>query len=473
LSAQPAPTKSYRGQSKHKGSIYNYLLNDPTFKRWFENEKRGSTATAYERLRRMGQLHKRYNKLPADFPALGAQGATDFIDTMITEMEDEGIAPNYAANFKKALVSWLNWNNIQLTRRLKIKDRGQNVKYTDEQIPLPDEVQKVLDRATPREKTCISFMAYAGCRIEVLGDLTGENGLKLRDLPELEIKNNTVTFTAMPIRVIVRANLNKARHQYETFLNQQGATYFQQYIEWRMSEKIVRMARKKKDEEPAKIVIPPEPLTPDSPVVTAERLSIGQFLRSNQINGIIKRAITGAGYNWRPYVFRAFFAENMTSAERKRTIIEEDRVWWMGHKGTIEAVYTKTNKRLNPGKLTELREAYKEAAEQYLTPHKATYVPLEQAGNELKRLYLAQYGKMTDEEIGKLGDLTNYTFPQLTEIVEKRKKPTRKEEAKSPERQIMVPVGKVDEIGKYLKKGYTFAKEQPIPKHAILEIPSQ
>jgi hypothetical protein len=135
-------------------------------------------------------------------------------------------------------------------------------------------------------------------------------------------------------------------------------------------------------------------------------------------------------------------------------------------------VYTKANKRLNPGKLTELREAYKQAADQYLTPHKATYVPLEQAGNELKRLYLAQYGRMSDEEIGKLGDLTNYSFPQLTEIVEKKTKPAR-EKTKSPERQIMVPVGKVDEIGKYLKKGYTFAEEQPIPKHAILEIPPQ
>lgn len=472
MSTQPAPTKSYRGQSKHQGSIYNYLLNDPTFKRWFENEKRGSTATAYERLRRMGQLHKRYNKLPADFAALGAQGATDFIDTMITEMENEGVAPNYTANFKKALVSWLNWNSIQLTRRLKIKDRGQNVRYVDEPIPLPDEVQKVLDTASPRQKTCISFIAYAGCRLEVLGDLNGENGLRLQDLPELKIQNNTVTFTAIPTRVIVRANLNKARHQYETFLNQPGCLYLEQYLEWRMGEKVVRMARKKKDDEPAKIILPPEVLTPKSPVVTAERLSVGECLRSNQINGIIKRAIVAAGYNWRPYVFRAFFAENMTSAERKRTIIEEDRVWWMGHRGTIEAVYTKTNKRLNPGKLTELREAYKQAADLYLTPHKATYVPLEQAGNELKRLYLAQYGKMSDPEIGELGDLTNYSFPQLTEIVEKRKKPTTKEQ-KTPQQQVvMIPNTKVEEINRYLKKGYTFADNQPVPKHVVLEIPS-
>jgi hypothetical protein len=54
----------------------------------------------------------------------------------------------------------------------------------------------------------------------------------------------------------------------------------------------------------------------------------------------------------------------------------------MGHKGGIETVYTKNNKRLKPGKVIELREAYKQASDLYLTPHKATYVPLEQAGND-------------------------------------------------------------------------------------------
>lgn len=63
----------------------------------------------------MGQPHKRHNKLPADFAALSAQGATDFIDTMITEMESHGVASNYTASLKTAQISWLNWNSIQLT----------------------------------------------------------------------------------------------------------------------------------------------------------------------------------------------------------------------------------------------------------------------------------------------------------------------------------------------------------------------
>jgi hypothetical protein len=162
---------------------------------------------------------------------------------MIGEMEKEGITPNYAANFKKALVSWLDWNKIHLTRRLKIKDRGQNVRFLDEQIPLPDEVQRVLDSADLRQKVCISFIAYAGCREEVLGDIEGENGLRLRDLLEMKIEDGKVSFTGIPTRVVVRANLNKARHQYETFLNEQACNYLSQYLEWRMSEKTVRIAK--------------------------------------------------------------------------------------------------------------------------------------------------------------------------------------------------------------------------------------
>jgi hypothetical protein len=49
----------------------------------------------------------------------------------------------------------------------------------------------------------------------------------------------------------------------------------------------------------------------------------------------------------------------------------------------------------------------------------ANHVALEQARNELKRLCLAGHGRVSDEEIGKLSDLANDSFPQLREIVEK------------------------------------------------------
>jgi hypothetical protein len=138
-------------------------------------------------------------------------------------------------------------------------------------------------------------------------------------------------------------------------------------------------------------------------------------------------------------------------------------------------VYTKHNKHLNPGKLAELRDAYKKASDLHLTPQQATFIPLEQAGNELKRLVLADYGGMTDQEVGELGELSNYTFQQLREIVTKRKPPAtqRKQPQPTQQQQIMIPSRMVNEIKRHLKKGYVLRKEnQVIKNQVILELPT-
>jgi len=97
----------------------------------------------------------------------------------------------------------------------------------------------------------------------------------------------------------------------------------------------------------------------------------------------------------------------------------------------------------------------------------------EEASNEFKRIYLAEYGRMSDQEIDKLGDLANYSFQQLTSIVEKRKPTTPREQgSKLPQEQIMVPVRKVDEINKYLKKGYEI-KIELSNKQVVLYIPER
>ncbi len=78
---------------------------------------------------------------------------------------------------------------------------------------------------------------------------------------------------------------------------------------------------------------------------------------------------------------------------------------------------------------------------------------------------------MSDDEIGSLGDLTNYSFPQLIEIVEKTKSPARREQAKLPQQHIIIPVRKVDEINRYLKKGYRIRRELS-NKQVVLELPT-
>ena len=66
---------------------------------------------------------------------------------------------------------------------------------------------------------------------------------------------------------------------------------------------------------------------------------------------------------WRPYVLRAFFDTQLLIAESRGKIAHDFRVFFMGHKGSIEAKYT-TNKSILSKLLTdEMREAFRKSQE--------------------------------------------------------------------------------------------------------------
>jgi hypothetical protein len=78
-------------------------------------------------------------------------------------------------------------------------------------------------------------MAFTGLRPHTLGDLRGQEGLKLRDLPELTVEGQSVTFTIIPARIVVRPSLSKARHKYFSFLTEQSCEYLKAYLEERLA----------------------------------------------------------------------------------------------------------------------------------------------------------------------------------------------------------------------------------------------
>ncbi len=60
---------------------------------------------------------------------------------------------------------------------------------------------------------------------------------------------------------------------------------------------------------------------------------------------------------------RPFFDTQLLIAESKGKVAHDFRVFWMGHKGSIEAVYTTNKGRLPEALLTEMREAFKRSEE--------------------------------------------------------------------------------------------------------------
>ena len=68
-------------------------------------------------------------------------------------------------------------------------------------------------------------------------------------------------------------------------------------------------------------------------------------------------------FEWRPYILRAYFDTQLLIAESKGKIAHDFRVFFMGHKGSMEARYT-TNKGMLPEMLTtEMHGAFARAEE--------------------------------------------------------------------------------------------------------------
>ncbi|MEM2760672.1 MAG: hypothetical protein QXW73_07790, partial [Nitrososphaerales archaeon] len=89
-------------------------------------------------------------------------------------------------------------------------------------------------------------------------------------------------------------------------------------------------------------------------------------------------------FQWRPYVLRAYFDTQLLIAESRGKIAHDFRVFFMGHKGTIEAKYT-TNKGILPEALIdEMCEAFKRS-EKFLDLELSEEDPLLKQKEQLHR----------------------------------------------------------------------------------------
>jgi len=68
-------------------------------------------------------------------------------------------------------------------------------------------------------------------------------------------------------------------------------------------------------------------------------------------------------FKWRPYVLRAYFDTQMLLAESHGKISHPYRVFFMGHKGYIEARYTTNKRRLPENLIEDMRNAFAASAE--------------------------------------------------------------------------------------------------------------
>ena len=267
----------------------------------------------------------------------------DFVIKMI----GEGKKGAYVSKFKHTIGSWLSFNDVDYKIRINIPNENINETTENEKVPTSDEVARILRKATPRGRVSISLMAFAGLRPEVLGSYEGDDGLTLGDIEDLDIE--ALEFTVKPVRINVKASLNKARFKYFTFLGDEGRRYVIDYLYERKAAG--------------------EILKDKSPLLVPNALNYKtkwKNLRTMLVTREIRDAIRSAGLTMRPYILRAYFATALDIAESKGMISHPWRQFLMGHKGDIEAVYS-TNKRPLPEKVDEMRAAYLKSSEYFET----------------------------------------------------------------------------------------------------------
>jgi len=412
-------------------------------KRWFDNLAAKSIITASVYLRTLG-LYCELNKTnPKDIIKLAETKVfrDNFMD-FVRRLEKEGKAGSYIARFKKVLHSWLSYNGLNVKLKVNIAGEYDTPMIARERVPNKEELEKIIRMATPRARVSIALMAFSGLRPETLGNYNGMDGLRLGDFIEAKISDNEIEFTKLPTMLIVRKSLSKARHQYFTFVPEQTITYIKDYL--------------------AKRVKQGEKLGKDTPLLGFDPrgLKKNNFLRTTLVTRDIKEAILKAGFNWRPYVLRAYFDTNMIIAESKGKISHPYLQFLMGHKGDIEARYSTNKGVLPPDMIEDMRNAYK-ACEPFLTtlikPLEESNIVKEAKIEALKSMAKSLLGiDLLEVKIAKEKELSKeLTKDEELELYENELKKLR-EGKHNPQRIIYE-----NELEKYLNEGWQFIATLP------------
>ena len=423
-------------------SEYSSLLENAKIRRWYENISRGSRVTADVYLRRLGYFCNRFKLSPERMLDLDDEKLQDFLSDAITNLEKENYAGSYIQSLLKTIRSWLLFNRRELKVNLKIKGAEETPTLKHEKVPTKDELRKIFLSGDKRARVACVLVAHSGLRIEVLGNYLGDDGLRVRDLPEMEIKDGKVEFKKVPTLVIVRRELSKARHQYFTFLSEEGCEYLKDYLEERIRKG--------------------ETVGGESPIITP-KYKVKPFIRAINIGDIIRGAIRKAGFPWRPYVLRSYFDTQLMLAESKGLVLRDYRTFWMGHKGDIENRYTTNRQKLPEEVVEDMREAYRRSQE-YLQTTKVESASEERIRDAFRRQLLLIAGFRQDE-VDKM-DLSSIDDEEFQKMVRNRLLGT---VANNGARQKII---RLDDLEGYIAQGWEFVAQLP-NERAIVKLPFQ
>ena len=306
-----------------------------------------------------------------------------------------------------------------MRRKVKIKGLNDTPTLRDNQ-PITSSLLRQLYQVSPLKVKCIiALLAGSGIRPEVIGKDDGSDGLRLGDIPELEIEAGKVKFRKTPPMLIVRQELSKARHQYFTFITKEGCEFLSHYLVERMKAG--------------------ELLTPASSLIAPEVVkgSVKSFMMTRKLGCLVRKRLRQCGIKARPYDLRTRFDTQLMLAESHGRMLRDYRVFFMGHKGDIEHRYTVNRRNLPYEVVEDMREAFQKS-QRYLSSEAN-----EDSEGLRERAYrqLLTLAGFTDKEIDdqRLLDLKD---EQLATRIKERLKPIAPavEQSGSSMQQKLIPI---------------------------------
>jgi len=425
------------------GSKYKHLLVDQDVRRWYENLEAKSIITATVYFRTLGLYCDLLKTTPkAILKEAPSKKFRDGFTDFIRKMEKDGRAGSYIERFKKVIISWTAYNNLDVKLKVNIKGSSETPTIANERVPSKDELSRIIRMASPRGRVSVASIAFGGLRPESLGDYLGTDGIRLGDFTEAKISDSGIEFEKVPAILLVRAALSKGRQPYFTFVGNEAITYVQEHLQERVKSG--------------------EKLTSHSALLAFDPRGVrkNQFLRTNLVTRDIKEAIVKAGFSWRPYVLRAYCDTGMIIAESKGLISHPYLQFLMGHKGDIEARYSTNKGRLPPTMIEEMREAYKKC--EPLLSTKAESASEEQIKKTLREQFLLVAG-FKKEEVEKM-NLNEISDEELQNAVRQRLVGMM---TGNGSRQKVIPI---QEVRSFIGQGYEYVASLP-DGGAIVKVP--
>ena len=377
---------------------YGYLLKDKDIERWKHSVDSGSKITGDVYLRRLGSFCAEMGKTPQQLLKMKDKALADLIDDYVILKEKKGNAGSYINSIVKGFKSWLSFNGIKLPRQIRVRDAEKSLTLSEERIPTQEELKRIFNAGDSRERTACAIVAFSGVRIGVLGNYKGTDGLKIKDIPDLKIDGDQITFLRVPAKVNVREELSKSGQKYFSFLGQEGCMYLQNYLIERIRSG--------------------ETLTPESAIITAAKLGFRgkQHVTGINVGDLMRNSIRNAGFSWRPYVLRAYFDSRLLLAQDERLIQRDYRAFFMGHVGDIEHRYTVNKGRLSEDMVESMRMSYEKSTKFLETEHKGL---TEDEVEKKFRTQLLLMAGFTEEEI-KEKSLLDRTAEEITRMAREK-----------------------------------------------------